>query len=156
MGFHANTDAVEEHLMDKQDYWRDRIETLRERINYLRTEKLLVPSECKVLGAHVDDIEDAYMKLPIDAEGVPIRPGDEVRIDPHSPTRYEVLAVGDGIVVLDNTFIRSADECTHVKPRTLEEILDEWRHRVFVADGDYQIALDEYAAEIRELLGGDA
>lgn len=72
-----------------------------------------------------DEIEAQYIRLPVDSDGVPIRPGDEVGINPQSPTFYEVVAVGDGVVVLDGMFMRSADECRHVKPDTIFDILEE-------------------------------
>lgn len=77
------------------------------------------------LDGIADEIEAQYMRLPVDADGVSIRPGDEVRIDPQSPTIYEVEAVNDDEVVLDGMFLRPADECRHVKPETVESILGE-------------------------------
>ena len=44
---------------------------------------------------HIDErIEREYVKLPVDADGVPIRVGDTVEEVGEDPTRYTVCGVG--------------------------------------------------------------
>lgn len=96
------------------------------------------------------EVESEYMKLPVDADGVPIRPGDKLI---GYNERFDVEGVGDGIVIfraeddeLGELFNPAAT--IHVKPRTLEDVL---------MDAGVSIAaISDVAAEIRELLGGDA
>lgn len=114
------------------------------------------------------EIAERYMALPVDADDVPIRPGDKLIA---YNERFDVEGIGDGIVIfraendeLGELFNPAAT--IHVKPRTLEDVLREFA-------GDYRRAMnafeegDEYgpsiteltarcAEEIRELLGGDA
>lgn len=114
------------------------------------------------------EIAERYMALPVDADGVPIRVGDKLIA---YNERFDVEGIGDGIVIfraendeLGELFNPAAT--IHAKPRTLEDVLREFA-------GDYRRAMnafeegDEYgpsiteltarcAAEIRELLGGDA
>ena len=99
------------------------------------------------------ELDERYMELPVDADGVPIHAGDEVSIDPKSPTVYEVEAVGDGVVVLDGMFTRPADECRRVKPDPVKELLALF----LTACGDddphhYDEQIGEYAAKLREVM----
>ena len=107
------------------------------------------------LRQYIDELEsevnDNYMRLPVDADGVPIRVGDSVNME-DSDKEFTVQLVGDicfrgqllGTGAMETHYSRC---CCHVKPRTLEDILqDVW--------GDV-IEIDDAAAEIRELLGVD-
>lgn len=118
----------------------------------------------------------AYMPLPVDADGVPVRIGDvmEFAYDlPQDQPIFEVSGFGakGALFYVPRGEIRARNTTTasvvrHVKPCTLEDVLREFA-------GDYRRAMnafeegDEYgpsiteltarcADEIRELLGGDA
>ena len=112
----------------------------------------------EVIHLYADEIEaeiaERFMKLPVDADGVPIRVGDVVTV----VTAHGFLPVGgigsgrvwfmyDGVANFD-----LYENVRHVKPRTLEDVLSE-----LVSDArddmrrDFSVAA--YAAEIRELLG---
>ena len=111
---------------------KDPIEKLREELKVCGCD----PDECMVCSvprkvkAAIAEIEAQYMRLPLDADGVPIRPGDEV-----SANGYE-----DGVVasieITDEGFayvgVRphgwyvptryTPDGLSHVKPETVEDI----------------------------------
>lgn len=109
------------------------------------------------------EIAERYMELPADADGVPIHVGD-VMMDGKTP-RYAV-AVAPESFMMDGyetgSFYRPglAKNHRHVKPRTLEDVLiDMLETAVGYSDAHTDVALvavESYADEIRELLGGDA
>ena len=106
------------------------------------------------LEAIANEIETQYMMLPIGADGVPIRPGDEVFIDSKPQTACLVEAVNGDEAVLDGMFIVTANECRHVKRDTLEDLIediwldDDWH---FLTDGtEYEDRIAEYADRIRK------
>lgn len=95
----------------------------------------------------------AYMPLPTDADGVPIRPGDKLIA---YNERFDVEGIGDGIVIYRNEDDELGElfnpaATVHVKPRTLEDVLAD-----FAADAENDRNTIEtarkYADEIRELL----
>ena len=118
------------------------------------------------------EVDERFMELPVDADGVPIRVGDV--LDPPSDCDdyvtcqvvkltydlfekewyFEGEAVGSFM-----GFCGYFDTAgwTHHKPRTLEDVLCDFANDV--AKQGHQIGLtahglsDKYAAEIRELLG---
>ena len=101
-----------------------------------------------------------YVKRPVDADGVPIRVGDELY-------NGKVIAFGGlnegGVVFVhrgfeDGNYILEAfasNVTHHVKPRTLEDVLADFAARVLNSGHqwglDAQEATAECAAEIREL-----
>lgn len=116
------------------------------------------------------EVDERFMELPLDADGVPIRVGDMIEYEGDEDT-YRLHARGvyvydDGRVAVMNERlgIWYPENCRHVKPRTLEDVLREFAHkgiRIWSKNGikcgefdfyanEYEIA--EYAAEIRELL----
>lgn len=138
------------------------------------------------------EIAERYMELSVDADGVPIRLGDVMDgvglYDTPSDVTGEVIEVSFNSTD-DNDCVASValqvwsddgkswrrvyiDQYAsryrhHVKPRTLEDVLREYRHDASVIYDDPNIGgedradalegLDEkVAAEIRELMGVDA
>ena len=108
------------------------------------------------------EIERDYMRLPVDADGVPIHVGDEM-VD--SKTLRTVVAVAPKSFMMagyeNGSFYRPglAKNHHHVKPRTLEDVLvDMLEDAVGYSDAHTDVSLvavEKYADEIRELLGGD-
>ena len=74
--------------------------------------------------------EDAYMKLPLDADGVPIRIGDEVYGKPGIAWTVNGLRVYDGgyqVMMTNSPFWYEPCDLTHKKPEPLEdEPADSW------------------------------
>ena len=114
----------------------------------------------------IDEIEaeiaECYMLQPEDADGVRIDLGDKLieHEDGHEfivdgvkiwGSTYEWWAYEDGGV------LAPATRCTHVKPRTLEDVLvDMLEAAVGYSDAHTDVSLvavEKYADEIRELLG---
>lgn len=107
------------------------------------------------------EISDRYMELPLDADGVPIHPGDTV------------YAVDGGWCIKDMPLFlasnrlwaiggRRPDELTHAKPRTIEDVLDDYRRELVetwacTLDDEMTDAEDEitarYADELHDLMG---
>lgn len=115
--------------------------------------------ECNLLLVIADEIEaeisEKFVELPCDAEGVPIRCDDVMEgVTRWEGERFKVYCMeiypdGHWEVTDDDTCdsIR-ATECRHYKPRTVEDVLQD--------AGVSVAAIEDVAAEIRELMGVDA
>lgn len=141
------------------------IEKLREYTQDMR-KRSVTPGHnpcADAVDGYLDEIEreiaERFMELPVDADGVPIRVGDELYSG-------EVIAFGGlaegGVVFVhrgfeDGNYILEAfasNVTHHVKPRTVEDVLREFAYKVCdlnIADCD----VERYADELRELLGVD-
>lgn len=121
------------------------------------------------------EIESQYMKLPVDADGVPIHVGDMVNgwgtLQMHGCGNQPVHGMYLTACFAGNNFEWRIDndygfevepkDLHHVKPRALEDVLrDVWNEAVDYAKSDRwrdpEVVFVERADEIRELLGGDA
>ena len=116
----------------------------------------------------VTERDTLYMKLPVDADGVPCKPGDKVKWTDGEYTDTFVVegytseypnGQGRMMLVSEQDIHYYADGSHHIKPRTLEDVLrgffvDLNSTRPFDEDTENEIT-NKYAAEIRELLGGD-
>ena len=110
-------------------------------------------------------IADAYyMRLPVDADGVPIHLYDKLlkSTGAAEPTYGEVVGISDDSVFFNakQGWESNWSKLTrHVKPRTLEDVLEdcinEFSHRCTEGKYDTRPTVAKYADEIRELLGGD-
>jgi len=134
--------------------------------------------------AHIADaiereIQERYMKLPVDADGVPIRPGDMLEYDYGDISgKHAVIALiyddsrrmdfdggiwdfefDDDVDGNDTRVVNCMSDfysCNrHVKPRTLEDVLHDFAYKVCDLSVD-ECEIAKYADEIRELLAGDA
>lgn len=110
-----------------------------------------------------------YTPLPTDADGVPIRVGDAITLPNgrRDDVRFITIRKHD-TVFNERGWVPS--QCTHSKPRTLEDVLTDvvtlcanaWKDDKSpfafydVSDVMGSGNIKEYADEIRELLGGDA
>lgn len=122
------------------------------------------------------EVAEQYIKLPVDADGVPIRVGDEMESDNE---RFVICAVAPGRVhrwhihnigELDKgTVAYPPESLHHFKPRTVEDVLRDFQQDTLTSQGEYsgevidadewkrQLERDvrEYADELRELMGVD-
>lgn len=110
------------------------------------------------------EVDEKYMELPVDADGVPIRIFDEVTGgmgDSGKVVRLELW--NDGWVVVykvaaGRTTRYSPDAVSHVKPRTVEDVLNDFASEAYDVDGrddeEWLPLLAKYAAELQ--MRGDA
>lgn len=106
------------------------------------------------------EVAERYMPLPVDADGVPIRDGDKVKIPNAGGGEYGVFAVARDYWVDVDGFTHKPMQTVHAKPRTLEDVLsDVWKEALDYAKSDMWRSPDEVfserANEIRELMGRD-
>lgn len=101
------------------------------------------------------EIAERYMELPVDADGEPIHVSDKMQY--HGCEPFTVCAVAPAVIHTwaavklgerKTTYDYNPAQCTHYKPRTLEDVLQ--------SAGVSVAAIEDVAAEIRELLSGDA
>jgi len=111
----------------------------------------------KELEAFEREIAESYMRLPVDADGVPIRVGDKLKRpikDKRSIYVVESLKF-DGKTWwygVDNTDFYACDCSSHAK-RTIEDVLHEFRYRVFVDGEEEREITAKYADELRGMMG---
>lgn len=108
----------------------------------------------------LDEIEAQYMKLPIDADGVPIRIYDEVRTE--FDKTIEVVAVDEArCFYYDNGdyYYAWASDVNHVKPDALYDLLEEYSDAIlqctcpdYEGDNKPGALREEYAKKIREVV----
>ena len=96
------------------------IEKLRDYINDLGAELYrLQPVVIGLITDVVREIAEKYMKLPVDADGVPIHVDDEM-IYLNGGKRFTVKMIGNGFVRSEIGALYKASICRHVKPDPME------------------------------------
>ena len=95
------------------------------------------------LQERIAEMEKTHIALPLDADGVLIRPGDMLEDG-------KVMAVAQDVVVYENMKLNVPCSERHVQPDTVEGILEEWYRRAFLSDDEHDAALVEYAERIRK------
>lgn len=124
----------------------------------------------ELIAAEIEtEIKREYMRLPVDADGVPIQIGDSLYSD---ETKRQFMCRGMSLTLQSDSrkwwtiecwfdgysgtseYV-SAKSCRHVKPRTLEDILGDyveaWDSKA-ITERDAQEITAKYADEIRELM----
>ena len=141
------------------------IERLR---NYFKGDGMAHGAIHKLIDDVEREIAERYMKLPVDADGVPIRIGDnmEATDDVDEDGRpYKQLATGytmskpDGKGNLwftdDDGIAYDPRYSCHVKPRTIEGVLKAFFHDALDADAYCTVRMDDviakYADELRQM-----
>ena len=126
------------------------------------------------IRAMIDEIEaeivERYIELPVDADGVPIRVGEDV-VRTNDRSQLETVCVigigGRSVFFKHDGRIKQnvAHNLHHAKPCTLEDVLREFTDEVIEwsgysgpvsGDRTWSGMAAKYVDEIRELLGGDA
>lgn len=124
----------------------------------------------EAIRSMIDEIEaeivERYIELPVDADGVPIRVGEDVvrTNDRLQPEVVRVIGVSGGSVFFKHegrVKQNVAHNLHHVKPRTLESVLADLANEVWEASCTCQTTWSDsgldgiekkYADEIRELM----
>ena len=93
------------------------------------------------------EIDEHYMKLPVDADGVPIRPGNRIALDGKGG---EVWLVGTRDVMTNDGLSYTASAVCHVKSRTVENVLREYGKEIAdSASQPWDEIVARYAAELQ-------
>lgn len=96
-----------------------------------------------------DEVDSSYMELPVDADGVPIRPGDKLIDMDGLVFEVEMVSQDDMQVFKDGSYdeFDNFEFFKHYNPRTLTDVLcDLFERRMTVTDAEHELC---------ELLGGD-
>ena len=138
------------------------IEKLREALKGCITEAGVVDKfdtywiTASACDKYIDEIEaeiaERYIELPVDFDGVPIRIGDAITLPNGQRDRARYFCINaNGARLNERGWVPSA--CRHVKPRTIEDVLRELRDESRQDLRDFD--LSAYAAELREMIGGE-
>lgn len=112
------------------------------------------------------EVSERFCELPVDADGEPIRVGDTVEYLNGKRDVVRFITVNDNEPTF-NEMGWIASKCHHVKPRTLEDVLDDFQAETIQIFGkraagdidsemlrtEYADSIRAYADEIRELMG---
>lgn len=167
----AEMDEQIDALIKQRDEWSDVAIDIYRR--FYPHEEYCIPKPEGIRDMVLKAVDERFMELPVDADGVPIRVGDMIEYEGDEDT-YTLHA--RGVYVYDNGIVAVMNErlgiwlpenCHHVKPRTLEDIVIEYRLKAYNLYADSEMSGEErveefktldadVAAEIRELLGVDA
>ena len=122
------------------------------------------------------EIAERYIELPVDADGVPVRVGDELECHANGyDGAFTVFAIGNDVVVGNHDiewlgrnpskWFHVASFCTHAKPRTIEDALNDFGEKVWNtacapegytwSNANLDADLERCAEEIRGLMGKD-
>lgn len=111
-------------------------------------------SALEKLAAQVDESEDGWVRLPVDADGVPIRPGDELVIfeTGEHVRAYDVELYDDGrwLVCDDETMDSIHPDRLRHRAKTVEDVLWEFAREIDAdAYGITDAKVAEFAAKLR-------
>lgn len=137
------------------------IDKLRE---WAQNDNTLIP--CNKVRELADEIEreiaERYMLLPVDADGVPIRVGDEVVMNVDNKKTSVQFVAPNCFMQTSPVVYHMGAGCRHVKPRTLEDVLKDYALEMNMTYNNGEIggeersdALDaltaKYADELRQM-----
>lgn len=109
------------------------------------------------------EVDERYMLLPVDADGVPIHVGDYIQHKDNNPVKVTGVAQNafHGPMIQTENSITGhwwaiVDETHHVKTRTIDDVLVELLASCGRPElnGYDERAVAKYADELREMMGG--
>lgn len=144
------------------DEWREIYSTTDRAFYDAQMRESGLMTKVEELEAELADMERTHMKLPVDADGVPLRPGDEIEYDDpfyEFTRRCIVEGVCESSVFTDESCEPfTACDCRHVKPDTVESLLEEFA-RKFVntcqLTSEESVMVSDYAERIRKAVEHD-
>lgn len=104
------------------------------------------------------EIAERYMELPLDADGTPIHVGDKMQY--HGGEPFTVCAVAPGVIHTwvavklgerMTTYDYKPSQCTHYKPRTIEDVLREYALEMNLTYETGEIGGEERAEALDDL-----
>ena len=98
------------------------------------------------------EVDSGYMKLPVDADGVPIHVGDEMENGEYRGKVTDMSWDGHFWHVYHGSIAIAPCDYTHVKQRTVEDVLCDMIHEYACTDMTTEQTAAKYAAELRDLL----
>lgn len=123
---------------------------LRSSLDDVMAERNQLAEERDELLRESKEFEQTHMELPVDADGVPIRPGDVMEFKRGDLQRDgAVVLVGKELISFGDAFSYHAEDCHHVQPDTVESLLDEFADEVKRCCDD-EVIVNEYAERIRK------
>ena len=96
-----------------------------------------------VMSVHIAVDENKWVKLPVDADGVPIHIGDVMAYEDNTKPKEVVALVPPSIFMVEDG-PRFADSCRHYHAPTVEDVLDEMLQRF--AEDSYEGGLTDFIA----------
>lgn len=100
------------------------------------------------LQERLDEVERTHMRLPMDADGVPIRVGDYLQ---GVYSEFEVCAVSEHYAYwAEGRHFDKADCCRHVQQDALESLLCDMIHEYGSTDALTETIAEKYAERIRK------
>ncbi len=110
------------------------------------------------LDAIEAEIAERFMELPVDADGVPIRPDDLMSCTAFDTNDFDgkehAMAVGNGFWVDKDGYTHIPSETRHYHAPSIEDVLREFAYKVCdinVADSE----IERFADKLREVLGNE-
>lgn len=116
-----------DELTNERDRLEDMTEQLSEEVDVQRINYTIAFARAEKAEDTIADLEKTHMRLPVDADGVPIRPGDKLVYRGTEP--FMCYAVSEKHAhtwdAAANAIGHLACKCRHVQPETVEGILAE-------------------------------
>ena len=112
----------------------------------------LVETIDDIIGNIEAEIAANYLELPKDADGVPIRVGDAIMLPNGNRDDVRFITIRKYDTVLNERgWVPS--QCTHVKPRTLEDVIEGAINTAFGNEASVSDIAKKSADEIRAMQG---
>lgn len=126
------------------------IKRLDEMRDYIKRGGNRLDTSLSYLDAIEAEIAERYMKLPVDADGVPIHCGDYMKLD--NGHKGNVWLIGAQDIMMSDHMCFDWAKSRHVKPRTLEDVLYECFHDcMYKYPFGIESIISKYADELRSM-----